>query len=260
MTKTHGTPIWYELTTSRGNLSAAKDFYERALGWQVGNSVMEEFDYRLAETGGDKVAGLMEMPEALSDMPPMWMIYFGVDDADTFVADATKAGARLHKPLEDIPGTGRFAILADPQGAGFGVLKPIPMEGQQGGAFDQQKVGHGNWNELMTTDPAGALTFYTGLFGWQKSDAMDMGEMGTYQLFRHDGADIGAIMGLGNAPMPTWLPYFGVDGTTNAIQRIKDAGGTVHHGPIEVPGGVLIAIATDPQGAWFAVVGPEKTS
>ena len=168
---------------------------------------------------------------------------------------------RVHSEPGDIPGTGRFAVLADPQGASFGVLQPEPMpDGGAGNAFDQQKAGHGNWNELMSTDPEAGFAFYSRLLGWQKSTPVDMGEMGTYQLFSHDGADIGGMMGLGNAPVPCWLPYFGANGVNAAIGRIKDAGGTVHHGPHEVPGGAFIAIATDPQGAWFAVVGPKEVT
>src|SRR5690606_29931302 len=106
---------------------------------------------------------------------------------------------------------------------------------QTGGAFDQSKPGHGNWNELMSSDPAAGFAFYSGLFGWTKGDAMDMGEMGTYQLFRRNGADIGAVMGLGDSPVPAWLPYFGVAGTvTDAAAAIVSAGGRVHHGPVEV--------------------------
>ena len=110
----------------------------------------------------------------------------------------------------------------------------------------------------MSTDPAAALDFYGKLFGWKKSQEMDMGEMGSYTLFSHQGADIGGMMGLGDAPAPCWLPYFGTNGITAAMSRIETAGGRVMHGPIEVPGGAFIAVATDPQGAHFAVVGPRE--
>jgi predicted enzyme related to lactoylglutathione lyase len=259
MAKVHGTPCWYELATSGGSLGAAEAFYGEVLGWTFRDSGMEGFDYHLATSDGDLVAGVMVMPADAGGMPPFWMIYFGVDDADKAAADARAAGGGVHREPAEIPGTGRFAILADPQGAGFGILEPEPMEGGgAGNAFDQQKAGHGNWHELMSTDPEGAFRFYSGLFGWEKSQAMDMGEMGTYQLFSHDGGDIGGMMGLGNAPMPAWLPYFGVKGVAPAIGRIEGAGGKLAHGPMEVPGGAFIAVAQDPQGAWFAVVGPKE--
>ncbi|WBU56829.1 VOC family protein [Paracoccus sediminicola] len=265
----HGNPCWYELTTSRGKLNDAGAFYARVLGWDVVDSGMEGFAYHLGKMGDAMVAGLMEMPEDVCDMPPMWMIYFAVDDCDAFCKDAVSQGATVHREPADIPGTGRFAILADPQGAGFGVLTPDMSEmpadtvakieaGEIASPFDQNRAGHGNWNELMSADPEAGFAFYAGLLGWEKGEAMDMGEMGTYQLFRRKGADIGAIMGLGNAPVPSWLPYFGVNGSVAAkVEDIASAGGTVLHGPVEVPGPAWIAVAQDPQGAGFAVVGPE---
>ena len=190
------------------------------------------------------------------------MIYFAVEDADAAAAKVAELGGKVHRAPADIPGTGRFAVVGDPQGAGFGILQPEPMEGQEGagGAFDQKKAGHGNWNELMTSDPEAGWRFYSGLFGWTKTQAVDMGEMGTYQVFSHDGTDIGGMMGLGNAPMPCWLPYFGINGVTAAMERIATAGGKVMHGPMEVPGGAFTAVETDPQGAWVAVVGPKDPS
>lgn len=257
----HGNPCWYELSTSKGNLGAAEAFYGKVLGWTVAGAGMPDFDYRLAKAGGDMVAGLMEMPPDVAGMPPMWMLYFAVDDADKAVAGMEKAGAKVHRPVAPIPNTGRFAILGDPQGVGFGILEPLPMEEGSGGgnAFDQKKQGHGNWHELMSSDPKAAMRFYGDAFGWAPSRSMDMGEMGSYDLFSRNGADIGGMMRQ-PAGMPgpgMWLPYFGVNGTDAAIARIKEAGGKIVNGPMEVPGGAFIAQATDPQGAMFAVVGPK---
>ena len=84
-----------------------------------------------------------------------------------------------------------------------------------------------------------------------------MGEMGVYQLFRHAGAEIGGMMGLADAPFPVWLPYFGVNDAKAAMEAITAAGGAVQQGPFEVPGPAYIVVATDPQGAYFAVVAPK---
>ena len=261
MAKLQGKPCWYELCTSEGNLGAADGFYGKVLGWQIQDAGMPDFEYHLASAGGDMVAGLMVMPEDARAMPPFWTIYFEVEDADRTAADARAAGGRVIREPADIPNTGRFAVLADPQGAIFAILQPEPMpDGSGGHAFDQQKAGHGNWQELMSTDPEAAFGFYAGLFGWTKGQAMPMGEMGTYQIFQHEGTDIGGMMGLGNSPVSAWLPYFGANGIDPAIERITGAGGKIAHGPTEVPGGAFIAVAQDPQGAWFAVVGPKETT
>lgn len=261
----HGNPCWYELGTS--DLKGATAFYEKILGWQITDAGMEGFTYLLARSGDEMVAGLMSNDMQEGPPPPNWLIYFAVDECDATAARITSAGGSIYKPPADIPGTGRFAVVADPQGAVFGILQPdlsqmTPEQiakAQTTGAFDQKKAGHGNWNELMTSDPEAGLAFYADLFGWTKGRGMDMGAMGTYQLIQRNGGDIGAIQPLQQAPVPNWLPYFGVNGSVTAvIAAIKEAGGSVHHGPSEVPGPAWIAIAQDPQGAWFALVGPEK--
>ncbi|AUH64006.1 VOC family protein [Paracoccus zhejiangensis] len=263
MTSFQGNPCWYELTS--GDSPAAADFYGKVLGWTAQDAGVPGFDYLLAKSGEDMVAGLAN---ADGNQPPHWLIYFAVDDCDATVQAILKAGGKDFVGPEDIPGTGRFAIVGDPQGGRFGILQPdlgnmTPEQiakANETGAFDQKKAGHGNWNELMSSDPEAGFAFYSGLFGWQKSTPVDMGEMGTYQLFSHNGADIGGMMGLGNAPFTSWLPYFGANGVTAAMDRISANGGQIIHGPQEVPGGAFIAIAQDPQGAHFAVVGPKEVT
>lgn len=256
----HGKPCWFELSTAQGSLADAGTFYRKVFGWAVADSGMPGFTYHLASHGGEMIAGLMEMPADCADASPLWMVYFDVDDADAAAAKVRSIGGKVFREPADIPGTGRFAILTDPQGAAFGVLQPAPMDPQppaESGAWNQRKESHGNWIELMSTDPEAGFDFYAELFGWTKSRPFDMGEMGTYQLFAWQGTDIGGMMGLGNATVPYWLPYFGVNGIDSAIERIRAAGGDIMHGPAEVPGPAFIAVARDQQGAYFAIVGPK---
>lgn len=260
-----GNPCWYELGTS--DLDGASDFYGKIFDWRVTDSGMEGFDYRLAQASNGLVAGVMSNAVQVGNPPPNWLIYFAVDDCDKSAAAVRAAGGSIYTEPADIPGTGRFAVVADPQGAVFGLLQPdmsqmSPEDRAKAaageGAFDQRKAGHCHWNELMSRDPQAGFAFYSSLFGWTKGDAMDMGDMGTYQFFRHRDVDIGAMMGLGDAPVPAWLPYFGSPRpVTETVEAIRSAGGSIHHGPSEVPGPLYIAVAQDPQGAWFAVVGAE---
>lgn len=256
-----GLPCWYELGTT--DPDAAQAFYEKALGWQVASAGMPGFDYRIAsDRDGNGVAGLWN--SSTEGGPAAWLTYTEVASADDAVARATAAGATVCKAAADIPGTGRFAVLADPQGAAFGVLQPEPMEQDLPSvrAFDQDVDGHGNWHELVTSDPQGALSFYTTLFpAWNEGDGMDMGESGMYHIYNIGSLGDGGVMGGGvmnllGAPAPAWKTYFGVSGTQSAIERVTEAGGTLVSGPDEVPGGAHVAILRDPQGATFGVIGP----
>lgn len=245
-----GRPFWYELTTA--DIPAASAFYAPVMGWQLADSGMPGFDYTIATQGGDMVAGLMS-PD--TPMPEFWLVYFATDDCDGTAARITALGGTVHRAPEDVPGTGRFAIVADPQGAVFGLMQPD--DGQPGTAYDPMKPGHANWHELQTPDPAAALSFYTTLFGWTAGQAMDMGPMGTYQMVSLPHGDIGGLMPLAQPGTPPhWLPIFGTDSIAGAMTRIAAQGGTTLHGPMEVPGGAFACYASDPKGAIFGLVGP----
>jgi predicted enzyme related to lactoylglutathione lyase len=114
---------WGELN-SRG-IETAIPFYEAMFGWTAKASGMGEGapPYTEFQLDGQSIAGGMEMnPMVPADVPSYWMVYFTVDDVDKSFKNATEAGGQEMLAPQDFPG-GRFAIVSDPQGAVFGVLK-----------------------------------------------------------------------------------------------------------------------------------------
>jgi len=120
-------------------------------------------------------------------------------------------------------------------------------------ASEPPPSGTVSWHELATTDWKKAWDFYQEMFGWQKGEAMDMGAMGTYQIFTLGGPPIGAIFNRPpQIPVSNWLYYFRVTDLDDTIEKVKSNGGKILNGPMDVPGG-RIAQCMDPQGAAFAV-------
>lgn len=250
MSDFHGLPCWYELATN--DLNGAQAFYGTVLGWAMSDSQMPGMTYMLAKADGAMVAGMMT---ATPPQPSAWQIYFAVDGCDATVAQAVALGAQVYMPPTDIPNTGRFAILGDPQGVSFAILQPLPMEsGETSQAFDQQKPGHGNWHEVICPDPLAALAFYGKLFGWTLAETMPMGPDMTYYIFAHSGVQIVGAFAMPDAP-PMWKTCFGITSVQVAIADVTAAGGQVLRGPDEVPGGGFVLQIKDPQGVAFALVG-----
>lgn len=257
MANRHGDFIWYELMTS--DVDAAADFYGAVVGWRVRAFDEAAGGYRLFGTGTADVAGLMAIPADASavGMRSCWLGYIGVDDVDRVAAAIVADGGAQPMPPTDIPGVGRIAMLKDPQGAPFYVMR-ASMEGESM-SFAPTKPGHCAWNELATSDQAAALAFYARHFSWQKGDAMPMGDMGDYQLILQYGEMIGAMMTrMPGGPPPMWGFYFRVEDIDVAAERVAEHGGQILHGPVEVPGGDFIIIGTDPQGAMFGFVGARR--
>jgi predicted enzyme related to lactoylglutathione lyase len=243
--------VWHELMTT--DLPAAIAFYSRVLPWKTQPSGMP--DYTVWVSGKTMAAGLMAQPEAArqAGAPPSWLVYIGTPDVDATAAAAERLGGRVLKAPGDIPNVGRFAVLADPQGAAFAVFTPSPMPG---GAAAPSEF---SWHELATSDPQGALAFYSELFGWSRGPAHDMGPAGVYQLIAHDGAEVGGIYKVMDASKPPhWLTYIQVGSVDRAAAAVKAAGGRVTQGPMEVPGGSRVAHILDPQGGAFAVHEPAR--
>ena len=244
------------------DLGAAKPFYHAVLGWSIAanaDPLAGEMDYRMVErTGGGFAGGAMALDPGMisAGMKPCWQIYFGVDDVDATVAKVESLGGAVHMPATTMEGVGRMAMLADPQGAVFYIMRGASDESSD--VFSVTEPGHCRWNELSTSDGPGALAFYDKALGLKHNGGMPMGEAGEYAFIAVGETTIGAI-----SPMmppewtPAWLPYFGASSVTAAKLAIEANGGTVMMGPQEVPGDDWIIIGTDPQGAVFGVDGPK---
>ena len=256
MANSTGTPIWYELLTP--DPDAAQAFYSGVVGWTVARGDYPGIDYRIISApDGTRVAGLMKQPEEMK-AGPSWLTYLAVEDVDASVEAVEKAGGAVHMPARTLESVGRMAMVADPQGAAFYLMRGA--SDQESHAFAPAKVGHCVWNELVTRDQDAALGFYGAIFGWRKEGAMPMGAMGDYSFIHHGELPIGAMMNAQDAgSRPAWNFAFQVADIDAAKAAVEACGGTVRQGPMEIPGGDWLIMATDPQGAKVMFVASGKS-
>src|SRR5262249_16584699 len=117
-----GVFVWDELGTT--DVDGAQRFYEKVFGWTTSDMGPEYGGYRVFNRGGTGIGGVLQLPD--DSIPPHWQPYVAVEDPDATTAKATKlGGAALMEPM-DTPKVGRLAVLRDPQGATFGIIKPEP--------------------------------------------------------------------------------------------------------------------------------------
>lgn len=249
-TSVRGRFLWDELLTT--DVERAKDFYTKVIGWGT-MPAPGGVPYTLWTVGETPVGGVMTLPEQAraSGTPPHWISYVGTPDVDATTNRARELGATVIVEPTDIPDVGRFSVLADPQGAFIAAFTPgsePPPEVNAG-------VGHVSWHELSTTDYEAALRFYQDLFGWEPTTSQDMGPMGIYQMFGRGGRTYGGMFNkTPDMPgPPSWLLYIRVTNVRDTAPRVPDLGGQVLNGPMEVPGGDLIAQCLDPMGAAFGI-------
>jgi len=253
MRNAHGDFIWYELMT--GDPAAAKRFYDPVAGWTIEAESSNPMDYRMIDTGDGLVGGTLTLTDTMREhgARPTWLGYIGVDDVDATVAAIEAKGGKSLMPADDIPNVGRIAMVADPQGNPFYIMRG--SVDQVSTSFDPAKFGHAAWNELQTSDLEAAKKFYPEVFGWTLGDLMPMGEMGDYQFIDHGGRMIGAMMKAPPGAPTGWGFAFHSADVDAAVERIHSGGGKVNQGPMEVPGDQRAVMASDPEGVPFMLVG-----
>jgi uncharacterized protein len=246
---TPGSVCWADLGTT--DWKDARRFYTALFGWAVEERPMRPGGppYVLLKKGDAIAAALYQQDEEqrLLEIPPLWQVYFHVDDVDAATAKARQLGANVVTEPIDVHEAGRSALLQDRQSAMVALWKGKRRPGLS--IFDEP--GSLCWVELQTTDTAGAKEFYTSLFGWQTKD--DPG----YTEWINGGAHIGGMMKQGpeqEGVPPHWMVYFAVDDCDAVARRVKDFGGDVHFGPEDIPNVGRFAVVVDPQGAAFCVI------
>jgi len=246
-----GRPVWYELMTT--NMEGAEAFYRNVVGWTTKPFEGAGQPYTMFNRSTDEsVGGVMAKPDDMK-APPFWAMYIGVPKLEETVNKIKKLGGRTHTDVMTIPNVGRLQLMEDPQGAVFDIIEPSSTEQRPETA---PEIGEASWHELMTTDWRAAMKFYEDVFHWQPSEQMDMGPMGTYQMFNRGHGMIGGMMNkppeMANVP-PYWQIYFRVPDINAAADRVKANGGKILNGPMEVPDGDWVLNAQDPQGAAFGL-------
>jgi len=245
--------IWHDLMTT--DVKAAEAFYSAVAGWRIADSGMPGMSYAILKAGDVEVGGIMGMPEGFG-MPPMWNGYIYSPDVDADSRRATELGGSVCKAPEDIPGVGRFSVIADPGGATINLFRPnsdaTPKDVAAG------TPGHFVWNDLSAGELGREWRFYAALFGWSKTEAMPMGPDAVYQMFATGKEPVGGMMTKSKDQPAVWTYFISTGDIAAARQRILDHGGRIVTDLMQVPGGEWILVAADPQGAKFGLVGPKK--
>lgn len=249
----HGRFVWYDLMTN--DPQAAKAFYNQIVGWGTQPFGSGEMPYTMWTVGETPIGGVMDLPEevAAAGAPPHWIAYIAVTDVAATCQRAEELGASVLHPATDIAGAGCFAVLQDPQGAPFAIYTSEQLSTDDA---EPAERGEFSWHELVTSDYEAGSTFYFDLFGWEVKDDLDMGDGWMYRVYgRPDSFNLG---GMFTKPEempgpPCWLYYITVESVDETVEKVKELGGQVLNGPMDVPGGDRIAQCMDPQGAAFAL-------
>jgi predicted enzyme related to lactoylglutathione lyase len=244
-----GKLVWFELVTDQPD--AARAFYQSVFGWRFTPVPGAPASYSVIENQGTRIAGtFVPARHDNSARGARWLTLISVADVATAARYTTQNGGSVVAAPTSISGRGTHALLRDPDGALFGVLRtqhgdPPDTPVQDGDFF---------WIDLFAADPARAAQFYTGLAGYDVSPRT--GDRGRTRLvLQSQGYARGGIV-----PRPAelkesgWLPYVLVDDVQRTLAQVAAAGGKVLVAPNAALLDGNVAVIADPAGGVLGVV------
>jgi len=242
--------VWHDLTTD--DSAACKKFYASLLGWEYVDTTVLGRPYTVARIGKIPVGGIhAPNPDRAGKTPAHWLSYMSVADVDAAVAKAKAGGGGVLAGPLDIDTRGRAAVLRDPQGAPFGLVRIAA-----GDRVDPQAPIEGTffWNEYLTHDLDATVAFYNGIVPFEMT--VSKSESGaSYALLKHGGAKAGVFRlpdDKKDVP-PNWLPYVFVIDPAGLAARVPGLGGKVLLAPRPDLRKGTLAVVADPTGAVVAL-------
>jgi uncharacterized protein len=242
-----GSFCWAELATS--DAAAARKFYTEMFGWTPMDLPMPEGAYTIFQSEGNNAAAMYSAPPGTR---PHWQVYFSVADADASAARVTPLGGKNIEGPFDVMQAGRMAVAQDPQGAYFSLWQPKTHIGAAHGG----PLNHVCWVELMSPEPAAAVAFYSGLFGWKAKPETGF-DKAEYIEWINGGSSFGGLMPMRGEMWkgipPHWMIYVSVADCDERAARAKELGAQVRVSPTDIPKVGRFSVLTDAQGAVFSL-------
>jgi predicted enzyme related to lactoylglutathione lyase len=236
-----GAITWHELITS--DLDAATRFYTELLGLELETADMGDFQYPMLRMDGRTHAGFIK--QEMEGVPSHWYPYIQVDDVDAKVEQAKGLGAQVYMGPASVADDLRFAVVADPQRATFGLMSWSA----------EPPTGVFAWDELYADDVDTAAAFYGDLVGWGTSPS----HMDSYRLFDSGDAHVAGLMKkTDEMPVAAWGTHFDTDDVEASAARAQELGATVLLQPTTDEQVGTFAMLTDPTGAAFGLYQPNR--
>ena len=244
-----GSPVVH-FDISGPNPEELQRFYGELFGWKL--TVVPEMNYALVDTqGGFGINGGIGGSQG---GPGQIAFYVMVDDLQATLDKAESLGGKTTQAIIEVPGTVTLAMFADPEGHEVGLVGAA-MDAQQG-APAQGSGAPVTWFEVIGSDGAALVSFYTELFGWS-AKKFDVPGFDYWEM--DSGSEVGIKGGVGTGPQGQSYAtvYASPAGLEATLEKAEELGATTVMPPTAMSGGPKVAMFTDPQGHLFGLAVPQ---
>jgi len=239
--------IWAELLAD--NVETEKNFYKEVFGWQFDSLGTGDSIYTLVRVNDKPIAGIVHFPKPDgAERSARWLPIMSVPDTRGAADRAVASGGTVIVPPKELPGRGMTAIIKDPEGALFGVVRTDT--GDPPDAFP----GYDEWlwEELWAKNPNRMADFYRPIGDYTVTDEQGTGDRIELRLVAGGYPRAGILEFLRKDLPTTWLPYVRVEDLSKTVTDVERAGGRVVVEPSPEIRGGKVAVFLDPLGAAVA--------
>ena len=236
--------VWAELFTS--DTAKARVFYGDVFGWLFETRGTSDKPYVLIRNEGTPVAGMVRHPATDEDvLQSRWVGLLSVDDVGATTDSIREAGGTVLLDQVTLRGRGEVALVADPEGARFGLLAAEPGDPPDA----MPEPGRWLWHELWANSAGSSADFYRQTVGYSiKPTGRARGKIEQHLV--SGGYPRAGIIEYGASGLPSaWLHYVRVMDVRQAVERVKKAGGSVLIAPTREFRKGRAAVIVDPMGA-----------
>jgi len=248
--------VWFDLYTD--DLKSTTRFYEEVFGWSFQTTSFENSNVKTIFRQGIPIANAIYTKPLKKDIKESrWLGYISVDDVDRACQVIEQNKGSIYLTPRNVPNRGRVAVVIDPEGAIFGIIKTNDGDPPDSGKVENYWMG----SELWTTDLDSATNFYHLVAGYE-AQQVRMGNDTDYTfLVKDETPRAGLVKITWDHIKPDWLPYIAVSDVVDVVGKAQKMGGNILVKPDTSGLEGLVAIITDPSGAVFAVQQlPDKDS
>jgi hypothetical protein len=240
--------VWADLATDQ--VHTAQKFFADLFGWRfrvVGS-------YAIALNYDRPIAGFFQVdrPKDRPEAKPRWFGYISVPSVDRAQRTVLKNGGRVLAPPRKMPNRGEQAVLADPEGAVFGVIKS--SSGDPEDLLPQP--GDWVWIQLLSHNGKKAAEFYRDLAGYEVVENTITNSLSDYVLVSkgYARATVRTLRPDAQNVRPTWLPFIRVTSVADWVEKAAKLGGKVLLSPKPQLLDGRLAVLADPTGAEIGVM------
>ena len=232
--------VWHDLVTS--DVATAKTFYGRLLNW----TFEQRGRYTIVNLNSRRVGGIIDIqPKSLERHAARWIASLSVPDVDQATSVVLANGGKIHKGPEQIQDRGWVALVSDPQGAQFALIRTEKGDPSDGPV----EAGFWLWHELWTNKPSESANFYKELAGYSTTE-----QLGSYWILKTDKQWRAGIRNLFNKALEQrWVPVIKVNDVKAISTLAKQIGGKVLIEPENFDVVEQVALLADPSGALFMI-------